>query len=65
MTKNTISVQIKAAYRITNLVDEVLFNSWEKFWAHEVPNRKHFGPTNYPRSHVGTMALDPRDHYGT
>ena len=30
----------------------------KKFWIHEIPTRKYFGPTKYPRRHDGTVALD-------
>ena len=40
-----------------------------KFWTHEIPTRKYFGPTKYARekildprnTHDGRMALDPQD----
>ena len=28
---------------------------------HEIPTRKDFGPTKYPRRHDGAMTLYPRD----
>ena len=33
----------------------------KKFGTHEIPTKKNLEPTKYPRSHDGTMALDPRD----
>ena len=37
------------------------FTHKSKFWTQEIPTRKYFGPTKYPREKI----LDPRRHDGT